>query len=153
MVLNKTGGLFRLAIKLTQEFSDNKKDFIPLVDLVGLYFQIMDDYVNLKSPKYMENKSFCEDLTEGKYSFPIIHHIRNTKDQQLTNILKQRTTDVEIKKHALRLMESTGSLEYTVKKIKELHSKVLAEIEKLGGNDYLTKLMNDLYSRLEGDKI
>ena len=27
--------------------------------------------------KYAENKSFCEDLTEGKFSFPIIHAIRS----------------------------------------------------------------------------
>jgi len=98
MVLDKTGGLFRLAIKLMQAFSDNKRDFLPLVDAIALHFQIMDDYINLQSGSYMKNKSFCEDLTEGKFSFPIIHSIRSTpRDHVLINILKQRTEDPSLK--------------------------------------------------------
>ncbi len=27
--------------------------------------------------KYTDNKSYCEDLTEGKFSFPIIHGIKS----------------------------------------------------------------------------
>lgn len=30
--------------------------------------------------KYTDNKSFCEDLTEGKFSFPIIHAIKSNSD-------------------------------------------------------------------------
>ena len=33
--------------------------------LLGLYFQIRDDYANLRLPSYAVNKSFAEDLTEG----------------------------------------------------------------------------------------
>ena len=28
---------------------------------------VLDDYLNLQSVEYHSNKSFCEDLTEGKY--------------------------------------------------------------------------------------
>lgn len=48
----------------------------------GLYFQIRDDYCNLSLKEYSENKSFCEDLTEGKFSFPIIHAINTQKDDK-----------------------------------------------------------------------
>lgn len=51
------------------------RDFGPLLDQLGLLFQIRDDYANLLSSEYESNKSFCEDLTEGKFSFPIIHSI------------------------------------------------------------------------------
>lgn len=67
MVLDKTGGLFRLAVRVMQAFSTNKTDYIPLVNSLGLFFQIQDDYMNLQSEEYANNKSFCEDLTEGKY--------------------------------------------------------------------------------------
>ena len=52
MVLDKTGGLFRLAVGLMQAFSDNRTDFGPLVNKMALYFQIRDDLVNLMSPEY-----------------------------------------------------------------------------------------------------
>lgn len=55
-----------------------------LVSPSGLYFQIRDDYCNLSLKEYSENKSFCEDLTEGKFSFPIIHAIQSqTEDKQV----------------------------------------------------------------------
>lgn len=75
MVGNKTGGLLRLAVKLMQLYSTNKTDLIPLVDLLGKHFQIRDDYINLKSEMYIDQRGFAEDVTEGKYSFPIIHCI------------------------------------------------------------------------------
>ncbi len=47
MVLDKTGGLFRLAVGLMQAFSENQTDYTPLLNALGLYFQIRDDYVNI----------------------------------------------------------------------------------------------------------
>lgn len=82
MTIRKTGGLFMLAIRLMQLFSENKKDFSRLTAILGLYFQIRDDYCNLHLKEYSENKSFCEDLTEGKFSFPVIHAIQNEKQDR-----------------------------------------------------------------------
>ena len=74
MVKDKTGGLFRLAVGLLQSFATSHKDtdFSSLVNNLAMYFQIRDDFVNLADEEYMKSKSFCEDLTEGKFSFPII---------------------------------------------------------------------------------
>lgn len=129
MVGNKTGGLFRLAIKLMQAESSTSKyvnpassrpttnqvdrDCVPLVNLIGILFQIRDDYQNLSSPEYVSNKGLCEDLTEGKFSFPIIHSIRaRPENMQLLNILKQKTDDEQVKRYAVSYMEGTGSFEY-----------------------------------------
>lgn len=75
MVQNKTGGLFRLSVCLMQAFSADHRDYIPLVNELGLMYQVLDDYLNLQSTEYHNNKSFCEDLTEGKYSFPVVHSV------------------------------------------------------------------------------
>lgn len=145
MVLEKTGGLFRLAVRMMQVFSPNKTNFIPLVDHLGLYFQIRDDYINLQSDQYMVNKSFCEDLTEGKFSFPIIHSILATpQDSKLLKILKQKTEDVELKKYALSIMEKTGSFAYTKQVMETYHNTVMQEIGKLGGNKDLEAIMERL---------
>ncbi|XP_025832654.1 geranylgeranyl pyrophosphate synthase [Agrilus planipennis] len=88
MTKRKTGGLFMLAIRLMQLFSHNKEDFTKLAGILGLYFQIKDDYLNLCSKDYHHNKSYCEDLTEGKFSFPIIHAIHShPNDNQVIRIL------------------------------------------------------------------
>jgi len=146
MISHKTGGLFRLAVKLMQEFSQETKDFSELVTILGQHFQIRDDYVNLQSEKYMESKSFCEDLTEGKFSYPIIHSIHTSEiaNSQLWNILKQRTTDVDIKKYAVEIMKSTDSFSQTLKKAGELENKARHLIEAFGGNHILTEILDKL---------
>lgn len=134
MVQNKTGGLFRLAVKLMQAESPEKGrlDCVPLVNLMGLIFQICDDYLNLSSTTYTKNKGLCEDLTEGKFSFPVIHSIRsNPGNLQLINILKQKTTDDQVKKYAVAYMENTGSFEYTRRVVKELKQKAVTLISEM----------------------
>jgi len=141
MVLDKTGGLFRLALRLMQTLSDNKQDYTNLVNLLSLYYQIRDDHINLFSESYALNKSFAEDLSEGKYSFIIIHAISKRKDHQLQSILKQRTNDIDLKKHAISLMKEVGSFEYSRKKLDTLKAEIQEEIKILGGNIVLEGLM------------
>lgn len=132
MVQNKTGGLFRLAIKLMQTEAQTPRDCVPLVNLMGLIFQICDDYLNLSSTSYTQNKGMCEDLTEGKFSFPVIHSIRAAPDNlQLINILKQKTKNEEVKRYAISYMEGTGSFEYTRKVVAELKAKAEELIQSL----------------------
>ena len=76
-------------------------------------------------------KTFAEDLTEGKFSFPIIHAVRNTPavdandDAVLSgyivivvinlwclDILRQRTTSVEVKQYCIQEITRRGSLAY-----------------------------------------
>ena len=148
-VVRKTGGLFNLAITLLQLFSDNQKcpkyDYVKLTSLLGYYFQIRDDYANLCLEQYFENKSFAEDLTEGKFSFPIVHAIQKyPRDNRLINILRQRTQEDEVKKYAIQLLEDAGSFAYTRAQMELLDKKIRNEIEKLNGNDLLTRLMDEL---------
>ena len=154
MVMDKTGGLFRLAVGLLQSFATTCKDvdFSPLVNNLGLYFQIRDDLINLTDEDYMKNKSFCEDLTEGKFSFPIIHCIltsiesssSSSASAQLLSILKQRTEDVDVKRYAQRLMFDAGSVQYTREKCTRLKEHIIEQIASLGGNEPLLKVIEML---------
>jgi geranylgeranyl diphosphate synthase type 3 len=135
MVQDKTGGLFRLAVRLMLAFSSDpplgEAWYLELASQLGLYFQILDDYLNLQSDTYAKNKSFCEDLTEGKYSFPIIHCIHAmAPDRRLSNILRQKTEDLDIKRYALRLMQDAGSFEYTKTRLVKLHSEIVEMLER-----------------------
>ncbi|KAH8880034.1 geranylgeranyl pyrophosphate synthetase [Thozetella sp. PMI_491] len=149
MVGNKTGGLFRLGIKLMQAESRSLIDCVPLVNLVGLIYQIRDDYKNLWSREYKDNKGMCEDLTEGKFSFPVIHSVRSDPTNlQLLNILKQKTKDEEVKLYAVKYMESTGSFEYTRQVLAVLIDrarKLADEIDEgRGKSQYIHKILDKM---------
>ncbi|XP_071952368.1 geranylgeranyl pyrophosphate synthase-like [Antedon mediterranea] len=146
MVIKKTGGLFNLSIDLMQLFSQVKSDFQPVSEAIGLFFQIRDDYANLCSLEYSNAKTFCEDLSEGKFSFPLIHGIEKESNGTaiITNILRQRTEDVEVKKLCVKQLQELGSLDYTRKVLNDLEERVLIEIETLGGNADLINLIKEL---------
>ena len=148
MVGNKTGGLFRLAIKLMCAESSThdelkldssgepvaRTDYVPLVNTIGLLFQILDDYRNLSDTSYTKNKGLCEDLTEGKFSFPIIHAIRaDQSNLVLVNILKQKTSDDDVKRFAVGYMERMGSFSYTRRVLRGLTKKALSLAEQVDG--------------------
>jgi geranylgeranyl diphosphate synthase type 3 len=57
MSANKTGGLFRLAVRLMGAVSACDFDFMPLVEKIGLIFQIRDDYKNLVSDEVSLNSN------------------------------------------------------------------------------------------------
>ncbi|XP_031157313.1 geranylgeranyl pyrophosphate synthase isoform X2 [Sander lucioperca] len=145
MVLQKTGGLFGLAVGLMQLFSGWKQDLKPLLDTLGLFFQIRDDYANLSSREYSENKSFCEDLTEGKFSFPTIHAIWSRPEStQVQNILRQRTENMDIKRYCVDYLEKVGSFAYTRQTLRDLEAEVYRLIGEFGGNPQLESLVKHL---------
>ena len=120
----KTSNLFHTLIDL--------RDCVPLVNLIGIIYQIRDDHLNLQSTTYSTNKGLCEDLTEGKFSFPIIHAIRsNPGNLQLLNILKQKPTDEVIKRYAVKYMESCGSFEYCKKVLATLNERAKRLVEEV----------------------
>lgn len=147
MVANKTGALFGLAINLLQLGSTVTAEFTPLVQQFGMIFQICDDYLNLKSTSYLQKKGLCEDLTEGKFSFPIIHSIRaNPGNRQLINVLKQKSQDEDLKRFAVSYMETTKTFEYTRNFVRGLRveaSDMIDNLEKqgLGENLEIRKLL------------
>ncbi|CDO53191.1 similar to Saccharomyces cerevisiae YPL069C BTS1 Geranylgeranyl diphosphate synthase [Geotrichum candidum] len=133
MVNNKTGGLYRLAVRLMQSVSSVEIDLTSLANVFGIIYQIQDDYLNLQSKKYSTNKGFCEDLTEGKFSFPIIHSIRsNRTNKEIINILKQKTTDVTLKEYAVNYMRNeTHSFQYcedVIKSFEKLARGMIADL-------------------------
>ncbi|KAI9355572.1 geranylgeranyl pyrophosphate synthase [Pilaira anomala] len=145
MVNNKTGGLLRLAVRLMQAASESEVDYTPLVNMIGIHFQVRDDYMNLKSDAYTENKGFCEDLTEGKFSFPIIHAIRSDlTNRQLLNIISQKPTAIEIKKYALEIIKRAGSFTYVENFLRNKETEAMTEIKRLGGNPLLEKYIATL---------
>ncbi|ETW74742.1 hypothetical protein HETIRDRAFT_331862, partial [Heterobasidion irregulare TC 32-1] len=148
MVNNKTGGLFRVAIKLMMACATTNAnvDYVPLVNLISIYFQIRDDYMNLQSTQYATNKGFAEDLTEGKFSFPIVHAVRaDTSNRQVLNVLQKRPTTPTLKVHIISYLQNhTKSFDYTLRVLHKLEKQTYEEIDRLGGNVGLQTIIDSL---------
>ncbi|KAG2037887.1 isoprenoid synthase domain-containing protein [Suillus americanus] len=148
MVKAKTGGLLRIAVKLMMACAttNTNVDYIPLTDLIGVHFQIRDDYMNLQSSQYTDNKGFAEDLSEGKFSFPIVHGILEQPDnRQIMNVLQKRPKTPTLKHHTINyLRDTTKSFDYTLAVLRKLERQGRAEIARLGGNPMLSAIMDKL---------
>ncbi|TPP61742.1 Geranylgeranyl diphosphate synthase type III [Fasciola gigantica] len=146
MAVRKTGGLFGLAVRLMQLFSDNKANFKPLVDALGLLFQIRDDYANMvDTSQYRRSKTYADDLTEGKFSFPIVQAIRgHPKDNQVMSIVCQHTTDSFLKRYCVQHMAELGALDRTVEAMAELERQCLDLIREHNGNVHLSEFVHGL---------
>ncbi|ODQ77068.1 hypothetical protein BABINDRAFT_163802 [Babjeviella inositovora NRRL Y-12698] len=159
MALNKTSGLFRLAVRLMlhnvidtekliaeqlERQTKLERFVVPLANLLGVIYQVRDDYVNLKSLTYAsESKGqLGEDITEGKFSFPMIHCLQTLhaidpiQYQYLINILKERTSDVVKKEQFIKVLEDHGSFKYTSDKLAEFRSKALNMLWELKSNGF-----------------
>ncbi|KAJ4078334.1 geranylgeranyl pyrophosphate synthetase [Fusarium oxysporum] len=138
MVNDKTGALFRLSLELlalNSEASVNDstlESLSSLVSLLGQYFQIRDDYMNVIDNRYTDQKGFCEDLDEGKYSLTLMHALQRDSSGLLANILSMRRFQGKLttqqKMLVLEVMKTNGSLDWTSTLLGMLHTRVLAEI-------------------------
>jgi len=153
MVNNKTGGLFRLAVKLMMACASQNQDidYVPLVNLIGVFYQIRDDYYNLQSPDYEHNKGFAEDLSEGKFSFPVVHGVRaDTSNRQILNILQKRPSTPTLKHHTIQYLKAqTKSFDYTLSVLEVLESQVREEVARLGGNKPLKAILDAMSIRVQ----
>ncbi|KAG1734620.1 terpenoid synthase [Suillus lakei] len=149
MVNNKTGGGFRMPVKLMMALATKNLDidFIPLVNIIGVYFQIRDDYMNLQSTEYNDKKGFAEDLTEGKFSFPIVHGVcADDKNKIVTTVLQKRPTTPTLKHQVIDYLQTkTKSFDYTLVVMQSLEQQAREEIARLGGNSQLETMLDVLH--------
>lgn len=87
-------------------------------------------------------------MTEGKFSFLIIHAITSSRDanNEILNILKQRTEDVTLKKYVLKFMrEKTNTFEYTQEVMQGLFNDAKTEMARFDTpNPLLEAILNKL---------
>ncbi|CAH2105313.1 unnamed protein product [Euphydryas editha] len=142
MLERKSCRFLMLIVRFIQLFSENKTDYTKLIVILGTYLQIHDDYCNLNHQKAFIETRFCEDITEGKFTLPIIHAMKTPYGEQILNILRQRTRDVDLKHYCVSLLEKAGSLQYTRDALTELNREARDEITRLGGNSKLEAILD-----------
>ena len=74
----------------------------------------------------------------------VIENLNISLNSNQTDILRQRTHDVELKKYCVTLLEKFGSLSYTRQTLEELDAEARAEVAKHGGNPVLEEFLDEL---------
>ncbi|KAL4956126.1 isoprenoid synthase domain-containing protein [Aspergillus filifer] len=163
MVDNKTGGLFRLLLRLMEAESSSKQSNLKgvssnqsplerLLVLTGRYYQIRDDYLNLTSADYESKKGYLEDLDEGKFSLPLIHLLQKApledRDRIMSTVYNRHpgTTglDREVKRHILNAMKTADTFGYVRGVLKDLHAEIMNafdEVESSMGKNNSARLL------------
>ncbi|KAG8630370.1 hypothetical protein KVT40_001989 [Elsinoe batatas] len=141
MVDLKTGSLLHLAPQLMRAKSRSTipvkaSSMVTLMRLLGQFYQIRDDYMNLTSAQYEKNKGFCEDLDEGKYALPLIHALAaKPRSVLLSSALSAGGAygrlSREQKVCILEELEKSRSLEWTKATLCELQVAISEEIARL----------------------
>ncbi|KAI2825349.1 hypothetical protein CBS63078_2103 [Aspergillus niger] len=138
----KTGALFCLASNLLYIQGSFSAEAIKQTDLsdlmisLGQYFQARDDYINLASTKYQEQKGFAQDLDEGKLSLPLIHLLTQSPNAALIeNIQQERARhgklSADLKQLILDEMRNEKILQLTEETLNGLEAKVFRHLEWL----------------------
>ena len=166
MVDGKTGGLFSLALRMMLLASDQhcnagdskawtgiSETLFSLTRLLGRFFQVRDDYLNLTASEYKQKKGTMEDLDEGKFSFPLILTIQSSPKNRdyMMGLLKwaERPLAKETKEFLVQLMKQSGALARTKDKIRSLQDDMeiqILDMEKIFGreNPVLRELVKKL---------
>ncbi|KAG6008147.1 hypothetical protein E4U21_004904 [Claviceps maximensis] len=169
MVDHKTGGMFRMLLRMMQAEKEDEEDeadeeekdgvvgvgrpecvvspldFARLTLLFGRFFQIRDDYMNLGH--YASQKGLCEDLDEGKFSYPIVCCLATHPEYRghILGVFRQRPTAAtstasssfqsalppECKMHLMTCLDRSGALDQTLDCLRELERELELEIGRL----------------------
>ena len=148
MIDHKTGALFHMLVGLMQAYSPfrfNQSTSQQGVNLdkisyiLGRFFQIRDDYLNITSSVYTDQKGVCEDFEEGKISYLIVHclHTHPRFKDAILGIFRQRsskpeeTMGAQTKEYILNCLREAGSLQATKILLDKLEKDLEDEIGRL----------------------
>lgn len=62
----------------------------------------------------------------------------------IPDVLRQRTSDVEVKRYCVKLLERFGSFDYTRNVLLSIDKEVREEVKKLGENSLMISLIDEL---------
>ncbi|KAK6332102.1 hypothetical protein TWF718_002636 [Orbilia javanica] len=138
MIDGKTGEFFPVAARLMRDQATHSRDLCveDLLLVIGRFYQVRDDYMNLASQDYTKSKGHLSDLDEGKYSLMLIHALKNsTEGTKLKSLLairsRQGNLSAEQKGVIIRILAQSKSMEYTLGIMEELQKEMNKQLERI----------------------
>jgi len=118
MIYKKTAALIAAATKAGAIIGGGNEEQVEALSeygrLIGLAFQIQDDYLDVVSDAEKIGKPVGSDIVEGKMTLMVVHALANASDDdkdRLISILKANNEDIV--DDAISIFNKYGSIEYT----------------------------------------
>ncbi|MDO5848743.1 MAG: short chain isoprenyl diphosphate synthase IdsA [Methanobrevibacter sp.] len=119
MIFKKTGALICAATKAGAITGGASEDIVEIMydygRLIGLAFQIQDDYLDLVSDEESLGKPIGSDIVKGKMTLIVVNALENASEEDgetLLEILKNPNSTQEDVDIAIEIFNKYGSIEY-----------------------------------------
>ncbi|WP_457639754.1 polyprenyl synthetase family protein [Persephonella sp.] len=110
---------------------------------IGLAFQLIDDYLDYASTEEKLGKPVCNDLREGKITYPLLS-VMDSLTEEEKQLVKKVIRDLNPKKEDIEavksIVEQKGGMTKTIEKARQLVNNAVSELENFPDNEYLKKL-------------
>lgn len=104
---------------------------------LGIAFQLVDDQLDYQGNSKELGKNVGDDLAEGKVTLPLIAAMRNGKDSERLFIENAiRKGGVENLPQMIKLVESTGALDYTAEKANQARCEAIKCLDRVQDSEF-----------------
>jgi geranylgeranyl diphosphate synthase type I len=116
MIFKKTGALIAAATKVGAIMGGASDEVVDAMyeygRLIGLAFQIQDDYLDLASDEETLGKPIGSDIGKGKMTIIAIKGLASVEDDRLLEILKAENNSQDEIDEAIEILTNCGAIEY-----------------------------------------
>lgn len=171
MTMDKWFPYIDIALRLMRTMSKSEQNFEKLTRIWSWFLSCINDYSDFVSSTYSEGKEVCDDMGEGKFTFPIIYSIKEKGNTEVYgNLLKivlnenlmkffknsemfcQQKKDIPSKIKLLEILHNEGTLEYTRNYLAAMHKEMVDEMNRLGGNPEFERVTRNVLDELLNDR-
>ena len=146
MIFKKTGALIAAATKAGAIMGGASDEVIDAMyeygRLIGLAFQIQDDYLDIASDEETLGKPIGSDIAKGKMTIIAIRGLASTEDERLLEILKASENSQSEIDEAVEILTDCGAIEYARSLAQESVDKAKEVLEILPDSSSKQTLAN-----------
>lgn len=90
------------------------------------------------------NEDFADCLSDGRFTFPLIHAIYESDNDEVFEIVKMKPNNMETKRRCVKILKAIGTEGHCLNVLKALHQKLSTEAKKIGANPYIEMALEQL---------
>ena len=143
MIENKTARLFQVATKGGAMIAGGSKEQIAAMSeygrILGIGFQIWDDYLDLKADEALLGKPVGSDIKNGKRTLMVVHameRLEGSDKEEFLRVLGNSDATHEEVSGAIALMDKVGSTSYAKKMALDFAQKSKKLLETLPDSEH-----------------